>query len=82
MPGCHDGAPNTRIWTASTLIGIEPTSAQNERLFAHLPPEYRPRFAIDAGPKFRTHESRRLPEGTPVIGRERDRPAARGASAR
>ena len=29
MPGCHDGAPNTRIWTASTLIGIEPTSAQN-----------------------------------------------------
>jgi hypothetical protein len=25
MPGGHDGAPNTRIWTTSTLIGIEPT---------------------------------------------------------
>jgi hypothetical protein len=29
MPSCHGGAPDTRIWTASTLIGIEPTSAQN-----------------------------------------------------
>jgi hypothetical protein len=25
-PGCHDGAPNARIWTARALIGTEPTA--------------------------------------------------------
>jgi hypothetical protein len=27
------GAQNARLWAASFLIGIEPTTAQNERLF-------------------------------------------------
>jgi hypothetical protein len=30
-PGCLDGAPNPRIWTARAVTGIEPTAAQNGR---------------------------------------------------
>ena len=29
MPGCLDGAPNARIWTARVVTGIKPTAAQN-----------------------------------------------------
>src|SRR5215467_4919604 len=28
MPGCPDGAPNTRIWTAHLLTSIQPSAAQ------------------------------------------------------
>jgi hypothetical protein len=28
MPGCPDRAPNTRIWTAHVLTGIQPSAAQ------------------------------------------------------
>lgn len=28
MPGCPDGVPNTRIWTAHVLTGIQPSAAQ------------------------------------------------------